>query len=36
MAEASQQTTNNAWCRTLGIKTPRLEAVKEHRQANTF
>lgn len=28
--------TTNAWCRILGIETPRLEDVRGHREANTF
>lgn len=26
----------NPWCEQLGIAVPRLEAVKDHREANTF
>ena len=28
--------TTNDWCRTLGIETPRLEAVADHADANTY
>lgn len=29
-------TTTNDWCRVLGIRPPKLEAVAGHREANTF
>ncbi len=28
--------TSNAWCQTLGIAPPKLEAIAGHREANTF
>ena len=28
--------TDNAWCNALGIATPRLDLVKDHREANVY